>query len=197
MRTKLEKLEQQLTKHASEEDAKFYSELSRRVFGKASTGFLESHDSETLAAILQGAIKLIGQKEPNEIRVRATNPRYDVDGWESPKTALEVSMRDRPFIVDSISHELKRMGLELQFLVHPIIKFQRDKDGQLKKEFDGPDSVAEVYELFLVERVPDEQLPELERRVRSVLEDVRVATDDYPALRQQVDAICKRLSHLA
>ena len=197
MRTKLEKLEQQLTKHASEEDAKFYSELSRRVFGKASTGFLESHDSETLAAILRGAIKLIGQKEPNEIRVRATNPRYDVDGWESPKTALEVSMRDRPFIVDSISHELKRMGLELQFLVHPIIKFQRDQDGQLKKEFDGPDSVAEVYELFLVERVPDEQLPELERRVRSVLEDVRVATDDYPALRQQVDAICKRLSHLA
>lgn len=197
MRTKLDKLEEQLIKHSSEEDAKYYCEFGRRVFGKASSGFLESHDSETLAAILRNAFKLIDKKDPNEVRVRATNPSYDVDGWESTKTALEVSMKDRPFIVDSISHELKRMELELQFLVHPIIRVHRDASGKLLKEFDGPNSTPEVYELFIIERVPDEKLGELVERVEAVLEDVRVATDDYKSMREHVGALADRLANLA
>lgn len=197
MRTKLEKLEEQLTKHASEDDAKFYSELGRRVFGKASNGFLDAHDAETLAAILRGALKLLDGKKREEIVVRATNPRYDVDGWESGKTAIEVSLTDRPFIVDSICHELKRMELDLHYLVHPIISFERDENGKILKEFDRPDSVPEVYELFLIEPVPDDKLGELEERVRDILEDVKVATDDYPALRQQVTSLRDQLSGLA
>lgn len=194
MSTKLEKLEEQLTKHASDGDAEFYRELSRRVFGKASSGFLDSHDPESLAAILRGALKFIEKKDREEILVRAFNPRYDVDGWESSRTAIEVSMTDRPFIVDSISHELKRMDLELIYLVHPIVKLNRSEDGTLTKELDGPDSVAEVYELFLIEHVPDEKLPEVVERVKNVLHDVKVSTDDYKSMRDQVAALCDELS---
>jgi glutamate dehydrogenase len=197
VRTKLEKLEEQLMKHASAEDAEFYKELGRQVFGKAGNSFLESHDTESLAAILRGALKLIGKKDPDEIRVRATNPRYDIDGWESPKTALEIALTDRPFIVDSVSNELKRMGLDVQYVVHPIISAQRDQDGQLTKEFGGPDSVSEVYELFLIERVDDDKLEDLSARVKAVLVDVKAATDDYPALRKQVKSLSDRLSFLA
>ena len=49
MRTKLERVDEQLTRHASEKDAEFYRELSKRVFGKATSGFLDNHDPETLA----------------------------------------------------------------------------------------------------------------------------------------------------
>lgn len=197
MNTKLDKLEEQLRKHASDEDAKFYGELCRRVFGRASGGFLDSHDTETLAAILRNAVKLMDKKEPNEIRVRATNPSYDVDGWESSKTALEVCMGDRPFIVDSITHELKRMELELQFLVHPIIRLCRDESGKLLKNFDGPTGSPEVYELFIIERVPDDKLGELVERVQAVLDDVQVATDDYNGMCDQVGNLCERLSFLS
>lgn len=197
MRTKLDKLEELLTKHASEEDAKFYSELSRRVFGKASSGFLENHDTETLAAILRNALKLVDKKDPNEVRVRATNPSYDVDGWESPKTALEITLKDCPFIVDSVSHELKRMDLELHYLLHPILRLNRDESGKIIKSGDSSASTPEVYELFLIERVPDDKLDELVERVEAVLRDVRFATDDYKAMREQVSELADRLSGLA
>lgn len=197
MRTKLERVDEQLTRHASEKDAEFYRELSKRVFGKATSGFLDNHDPETLAAILRGAVKFIEKKDPHEIRVRVMNPRYDVDGWDSPKTALEISMSDRPFIVDSVSHELKRMGLDIQYLVHPIIRIQRDNDGQMLREFDDNKGVAEVYELYLIEQVPDEQHAELIRRVTSVLNDVKAATEDYKTMRKQVDELCQGLSALA
>lgn len=197
MRTKLDKLEEQLVKHASQEDVTFFRELIRRVFGKASNGFLESHDVETLAAILRGALKFVHRKDPDEVRVRATNPRYDVDGWDSSKTALEVSLSDRPFIVDSVCHELKRMGLELHYLVHPIINVQRDSEGKLVRELERDKGKAEVYELYLIERVPDEELENLVARVTAVLKDVKAATDDYPALRQQVTSLRERLSFLA
>lgn len=197
MRTKLEKLEEQLTKHASEKDAQFYRDLSQRIFGKATNGFLDNHDPETLAAILRGALKFIDKKDPAEIRVRAKNPRYDVDGWESSKTALEVSLSDRPFIVDSISHELKRMGLELHYLVHPIIRVQRDGEGRMVRSFDDEAGIPEVYELYLIEQVPDEELPNLVERVEAVLRDVKAATDDYRTMRSQVDSLCHRLHHLS
>ena len=197
VRNKLEKLQEQLMKLAKPEEAGFYRELTNQVFAKASPGFLEDHDPESLAAILIGALKLVHRKDPDEIRVRATNPRYDTDGWESSRTALEISMSDRPFIVDSISHELKRQGLDLQYLVHPIIKVQRESDGTLIKELNPDKGVPEVYELFLIERVPDDQLEALEERVRSVLCEVKAATDDYQPMRGAVDQLCKNLSKLA
>ena len=197
MRTKLERVDEQLTRHASEKDAEFYREFSKKIFGKASSGFLDCHDPETLAAILRGAFKFMEKKDPHEIKIRALNPRYEVEGWESPKTALEISMSDRPFIVDSVSHEFKRMGLDVHYLIHPILRVQRDKSGQMLKEFDDKKGDVEVYELYLIEQVPEEQHEELIRRVRAILEDVKLATDDYQAMRQKVEELSQGLTSIA
>ncbi len=192
----LEKFETYIETNAGADDVEFFKALARKVFGKANPGFLEKQDPETLSAILTGALKLVHKKDPDEIRVRATNPRYDADGWESSSTALEVTLSDRPFIVDSICHELKRQGLDLAHLIHPIVRVKRDESGTLLRELDD-EGVPEVYELYLVERVPDEQLETLEKRITKVLEDVKVATDDYPAMRGEVNKLCLHLAELA
>ena len=197
MSNKLEKLEEHVVKRGNPEEADFNRALVREVFGKANPAFLEALDTESLAAILGGALKLMDGKESEEIRVRATNPRYDADGWESTRTALEVALSDRPFIVDSVCHELKRAGLDLQFLIHPILHVQRDGKGRLIREFVPGKGKPEVYELYLIERVPDEGLPALEERVLKVLSDVKIATDDYRLMRETVKGLCAELSGLA
>jgi glutamate dehydrogenase len=194
---KLEKLEEHVVKGAAPEEATFLRALVRDVFGKANPGLLEALDQESLAAILAGALKLIDNKDPEEIRVRAYNPRYDADGWESNRTALEVTLSDRPFIVDSVCHELKRAGLDLQFLIHPILPIQRDANGRLIRDLTPGKGHQEVYELYLIEPVPDDQLKALEERVRKVLEDVKIATDDYRAMRDVVKELCDELESLA
>lgn len=197
MSTKLERLDEQLAKHAPEKETEFNRELALQIFGKASRNFLEEHDTETLSAILKGAVKFLDNKSSDEIRVRAKNPRYDVDGWESNRTALEITLSDRPFIVDSVSHGLKRLGIELHSLIHPILALKRDDNGKIVRKVGTDGTEAEAYELFLIEQLPDDKLPELEARVTEILEDVKAATDDYGAMREQVARLCERFSSLA
>ena len=149
MSNKLEKLEEHVAKRVASEEIEFHKALVREVFGKANPAFLEGLDFESLAAILAGAVKFMDNKLPDEIKVRATNPRYDADGWESNRTALEVSLSDRPFIVDSVIHELKRQGLDLQHYIHPILNVSRDAKGRLARELVPDRGHPEVYELYL------------------------------------------------
>lgn len=197
MNNRLEKLEEHVAKRAAPEEAAFYRAVARRLFGKANPALLESLDQESLAAILAGAVKLMDNKQPDEIRVRAYNPRYDADGWETSGTALEITLSDRPFIVDSVCHELRRKGLDLFYLIHPILHLKRDAQGGLIKEYEPNQGTAEVYELYLIEHVHDENLPALEADIRRVLDDVTIATDDYRAMREVVQGLCQRLGHLA
>ena len=197
MSNKLEKLEEHVVKRSAPDEVEFHKTLVRDVFGKANPAFLEGLDSESLAAILAGAVKLMDNKQPDEIRVRATNPRYEADGWESNRTALEVTLSDRPFIVDSVTHELKRQGLDLQTYIHPILSLSREADGRIVRQLAPGQGQPEVYELYLVERVADDDLAALEDRVRKVLGDVKVATDDYRAMREVVKNLIVELEEVA
>ncbi len=197
MSNKLEKLEEHVAKRVASEEIEFHKALVREVFGKANPAFLEGLDFESLAAILAGAVKFMDNKLPDEIKVRATNPRYDADGWESEGTALEVSLSDRPFIVDSVIHELKRQGLDLQHYIHPILNVSRDVKGRLVRELSPDKGHSEVYELYLIERVADEDLAVLEERIAKILSDVKVATDDYKAMREVVKQLCLELDAVA
>lgn len=195
--SKLQKLEEQVVKGVAPDEAGFYRTMVHSLFGKASSAFLECLDVETLGAVLVGAVKFLDDKSPDEIRVRATNPRYDADGWVSPFTALEVSLSDRPFIVDSVVHAIKRAGYELQYFIHPILSLARDAKGRIQRE-DGKGKLsAEAYELYLLERVPDEELASLEDKVGKVLADVKAATDDYSLMRERVKSLCAKLEGLA
>lgn len=197
MSNKLEKLEEHIGKTVAAEEIEFHKALVREVFGKANPAFLDGFDFETLAAILAGAVKFMDDKQPDEIKVRATNPRYDADGWESECTALEVSLSDRPFIVDSVINELKRQGLDLRHYIHPILNVSRDSQGHLARELVPDKGQPEVYELYLIERVADDELAALEERITRILRDVKVATDDHRAMRDMINQLCAELHKIA
>ena len=100
------------------------------LFEKASPDLLETFDTESLLAVGQGALSFMQDKRPEEVRVRVYNPSYEAEGWETPYTALELTLKDRPFIVDSVRAELRRKGYEVYHLLHPILSVERD-DGQV------------------------------------------------------------------
>lgn len=197
MFSRLEKLEEQVVKRAASGEAEFYRTIVNSLFGKASQAFWDGFDFETLEAILAGAVKLLEDKKPEEIRVRATNPRYDADGWETNFTALEITLSDRPFIVDSVSHALRRGGYEIQHFIHPILMLERDSKGKLIRHSGDGKSHAEAYELYMLDRVADDELSDLEGRVKKVLKDVVAATDDYKAMRKMVKTLCAQLDQMA
>ena len=192
----LDKLADHIERRMPKQDTDFVKAFSNQLFEKASQAILQEFDSESLMAITLGALNMMEKRAADEIAVRAFNPVYDVDGWDCPWTAVELSLTDRPFIVDSVSQELKRQGLDLVHLLHPIYFVQRDEQGRFKKSLgDEAGATREVYELYLVEQVPDEKLEELEQRIKEVLQDVVLATNDYRAMRGKVEEICGMLEH--
>jgi len=72
-------------------------------------------------------------REAGEAIIRVLTPRLDVHGWQSPHTVVEIVNDDMPFLVDSVTNALARMGLMVHLVVHPIIHVARGPDGDLRR----------------------------------------------------------------
>jgi glutamate dehydrogenase len=170
---------QQVTTRIAKEggaDAERLAAFAERLFAKADEAFLEQFDADALYAMARDGLAFVERLGDSPMIVEARNPTYRADGWEAPFTILRLALTDRPFIVDSVRNELRRQGVELVHLLHPIYSMRRDADGRVE--------AIVAFELFVVEREDDPaRLDRLTDAVRRVLGDVILATDDYQAIR--------------
>ena len=74
---------------------------------------------------------LARRRAPGYTKVRIYNPEFEVHGWESPHTAVEIVTDDMPFLIDSIGMELNRRGFGVHLIIHPVIQVRRDDEGNL------------------------------------------------------------------
>jgi glutamate dehydrogenase len=176
------------------DDVERLAAFAQRLFAKADESFLEQFDPETLAAMARDSLAFLDGLGDAATRVEAFNPDRDVHGWESPFTVLRLALTDRPFIVDSVRGELRRQGIELVHLLHPIFTVRRGQGGRIEAiaepaaPLDG-DAERLSVELFFVEHEDDQgRLQHLAAAVERVLHDVILATDDYRAMRERVEA---------
>lgn len=167
------------------------------LFSKAHKDFMAAFDTESLYAIAISAFRFV-QHAKEDLSLRVYNPDYQADGWETSYTVIELRLKDRPFIVDSVKAAIAKAGYELYHLLHPILFIQRDEKGRLETfsrsvEMDQ----REAYELFFIDRIEDNAaLAKLEQRLRSVLTDVMLATQDYLAMRERLEALRSYLQDL-
>src|SRR5215469_8396720 len=108
---------------------------------------------------------------------------------EEQRGAVDIVTDDMPFLVDSITMELSRHGLDSFHIIHPQLLVRRDLTGTLW-EVVGPliqarhehDEIAESWTHIEVDTSSGVLLTELEQDVQRVLLDVRVAVEDYPKM---------------
>ncbi|MBT9582212.1 NAD-glutamate dehydrogenase [bacterium] len=197
MAVTLEKLQQHISqKMPSGAEADFLRQLSVALFDKASNDFLESFDAEGMMAMALGAFNSLKARKLQPVRVRVFNPRVEADGWTCHHTVIEIILNDRPFIVDTVRAELKRIGLRLSYMLHPILHLSRDPKGELARTIDQDSGQGgEAYELFFVEKMEgDDRCSEVAQRIESVLKDLLLATDDYQAMKAQAQQVRQTLA---
>jgi glutamate dehydrogenase len=80
---------------------------------------------------------------------------------------------------------LRKEGIGLHHLLHPILSVERNDDGILSNIYliHSDTSQTEAYQLFMVDALDDKQKHSLLGKLKLVLEDIVVATDDYQSLR--------------
>jgi glutamate dehydrogenase len=141
---------------------------------------------------------LARRREPGTTKIRIYNPEFEVHGWESPHTAVEIVTDDMPFLIDSIGMELNRQGFGVDLTIHPVINVRRGEDGSLLEVLphDAPDAdgLAESVVHAEVARQTDRaELDELERHLVRVIDEVRAAVTDWSEMRARALDAAERL----
>ncbi len=132
-------------------------------------------------------------RPPGHAKVRVYNPQIEQHGWQSTHTIVEVVTDDMPFLVDSVSMALNRLGLLIHLTIHPVIPVRRGADGTLEAvpdaaTSDGGEATFESFMHVEVDRESDaERLETVRAELERALGDVRAAVEDWQPMLGKID----------
>ena len=170
-------------------------DLALAFLGRYYTGTSPDDLAERKADDLYGAamahLNLARRRAPGRPKIRVYNPRIEQHGWQSTHTIVEIVTDDMPFLVDSVRMVLNRRGYTSHLVVHPVMRFHREEDGRidalLPVEDAGEGSIVEaVIHIEADRQTEQEVLDAIEAEVRSALDDVRAAVEDWSGMREQL-----------
>ena len=118
-----------------------------------------------------------------------------------PHTSIEIVTDDMPFLVDSITMAVNRLGLIIHLVIHPVLPVTRGEDHRLAEisASDGNGSahrgnanagsgVAESFMHVEVDRQSDPaRLDQIRDELERALADVRAAVEDWRPILGKID----------
>ena len=133
------------------------------------------------------------QRRPGKPKVRVYNPVQPQHGWRSTHTIVEVVSDDMPFLVDSVRMALNRRSLTTHLVIHPVMRAHRDASGVLTGP-NGEEAITEAVIHVEVDRQTEERvLDDIAADIRSVLEDVRGAVEDWQPMHERLRGVLTEL----
>ncbi len=171
-------------------DGKALAAFTDLLFARGAGEDIVVFEPKALAAIGRDAYAFFRNRATSTAVRIAEVPGADVHG--RAHTLIELSTANRPFIFDSVLGELQALGHPVRLVMHPLFDVERDKDGTVTKF--GPPSRSSAEnsqrESFVHIHVPlmrDAAAREaLAERLKSLLAEIRLATDDWSAMRARL-----------
>ncbi|MGI9612568.1 MAG: NAD-glutamate dehydrogenase domain-containing protein, partial [Acidimicrobiales bacterium] len=158
----------------------------RRYFAHIPDADLEARRVEDLFGLAIDHLEQATKWEEGTASIQVTNPRVELDGWRSDHTIVRIVTEDIPFLVDSVTMELSRLGLGIHFVLHPILPFAGRQNG------DDDRSLSLIC--MEIDRVSlDERQAGLVDDLQRVIADVRMAVRDWAPMRDRLREISGRL----
>ena len=161
---------------------------ARELLGRAAPDFFADRREGEVERLVASVFDLLERTPPDEIGVRVYQ-RADLAHWGG----VEVVISDRPFVVDTIRQCLLCRGFEIRHQLHPVVVVDRDKHGKITRVREwkaGGQRISTTYCEF--EGHLDESITEsLEAEIRTCMEDLRLATDDFPKMLEKTDEVAE------
>jgi glutamate dehydrogenase len=159
------------------------------------------HEPVDLVGMVRTHRRLAAQRVPGRPLVRVFNPDVATDEWSTAGTVVQIVTDDMPYLVESVTAELVRGGLQVHRVVHPIVVVSRDVAGGLREvlpsaEADDPpgDALAESWMSVEVDLITDtDRGREIETGLLSVLNDVREVVEDTAKMAGTARALADQL----
>ncbi len=167
----------------------------RGYFAHVDVDDIERRRPEDLFGMAAEHLRIGMGWESGEAVVRVINPRVEVDGWASPHSFLLTVTDDLPFLVDSVTVELSRLGIGIHLVVHPVLVDMRPEGelfGDTRTASSGNN--ASFISIEIDRQGHTDRLEEIEQSVQKVLADVRAAVEDWQPMRDRVSSIAESLA---
>ena len=160
-------------------------------YARVSPDDLAERKAEDLYGAAAAHLNLARRRTPGTPKVRVYNPQIEQHGWQSTHTIVEIVTDDMPFLIDSVRMVLNRRGYTSHLVIHPVMRFRREEDGRvgglLPLDDAQEDSIVEaVIHIEGDRQTEPEVLDAIEAEMRSALDDVRAAVQDWSAMREQL-----------
>lgn len=172
-------------------------------FGNVSLEDLKARSISDLAGMAISHWSLLRNNQllkENRREIKIFNPREKEDGWQSGHTVIQLITQDTPFLVDSLGIALSRLGFNIHLIIHC---------GGLKVRYNREHQITEVLphthqsESDIVSVAPiciemdrqnkPETLENIEAVLNEVLNDVRVAVEDWKPMELKLYAALKEI----
>jgi glutamate dehydrogenase len=163
----------------------------RRFFHSAPMDELVGRPVPSLAAEARSALANAAKRKKGQLKVHVFNPDAKKDGWTSSSTIVEIANDDMPFLVDSASAAMNRLGAPVLAIMHPVVYAKRNANGVLTdiSETSGAGLLSESIMTLEIARQDDpRKLKEIEAELGRVFADVRAAVQDWQPMRALVQS---------
>jgi glutamate dehydrogenase len=169
--------------------------LLRRYYRHVPFEDLADRTAADVLGAARSSAQMASVRPQGRAMIRVWTPARERVGWttgQTTHTVVEVATDDMPFLVDSVTSELTRLGHGIHVLFHPVFTVDRDLVGALRAVHDAdpppqtpPGTLTESWMHIEIDRQADdpEQLGAIEANLRRVLSDVREAVEDWPKMR--------------
>ncbi|MBP9727094.1 MAG: NAD-glutamate dehydrogenase [Gammaproteobacteria bacterium] len=168
---------------------------------------LEDLSSRSVADLSGSIISLwecISQKKVKGPDINIYNPTYQQHGWSSKYTVIAVCQEDMPFLVDSITMEVNRLGVSANFIINTgCLYFERNTQGMVTKllsahegMLQGKRAEAVVY-LEIDYQEGEDALKHLSTNIAKALHDVTLAVSGWSDMLKQVEVSITDLQNVA
>ncbi len=164
------------------------------LFGRVAAEDLGAYDGADLSRFAEGALAALSQARlPGTVHVRLRDGATENAGVRRDLTIIEVVNDNMPFLLDSTLAELGEQGIETNLVAHPILAVARDAKGLLTRMAGNASARAPEGTLreslihIHIDWLPDPSARErLKAGLEKVYHDVRVAVDDWSAMRTRL-----------
>lgn len=184
------------------EKAKLVSVFVSKFYRSVSADDLMTHTIMDLYGAAVSFWEFMEKRAPGETKVRAYNPHFETNAWQSTHTIIEVMSDDMPFLVDSILMELNRRNITTHLIINVGgLRICRDENNKIVAVFShgqsGGQTCIEEAPVFLeIDRLTDpEILEDITQSITKVLHDVEIANEDWPTMRDKVKETIKELEN--
>jgi glutamate dehydrogenase len=171
--------------------------FARTLFRNLPLEDWHQHSESHLYGVLISLWQHLKTTTTNTLSIRIYNPQMEQQGWQLSHTMIEIILPDRPFIVDSVRMLLERLDIPIDQFLHGPFPLVRDSQGSVIG-FDAEAEGVTYYTICQVEArtlLNEATLHQLERELHQVMNEIILAVDDWPQMRERLQNISGKLNH--